>query len=634
MFKRTLIISLLLVTIALSANPTLSIQTQLNQNSYNVGDTLVLGITVVIPVEYHLYSNPLGPGIGKPLKLSTAPLRGIRWLSAKADSSEKYITEGFEDEWTWSWQDEVNFFITGVVTDSSEGTIDGQVELDGLICKTACVPVSNVVKFSVNLTEKELDEVSFENNSYLFVQFKKATEFPVDITNSVSQAQSAAVSPFAKSTGFEIQQTIFEAEDSQPTEWDYSPQESKRNFSIGLGLLFAFIAGIILNFMPCVLPVLGIKIISFSKGRTGSKSEAIVHSLAFAAGMIVVFFLLGTLAAFAGMSWGEQFQNPVFIVVLVSLMFVFGLGMFDLFIILVPSKISAMDMKHDTTGLWGNFLKGAFATVLATPCSGPFLGATLAWAVTQPKLTIYLIFLTLGAGMASPYILLASSTRLSKIIPKPGAWMEDFKHILGFFLFGFAVYLMVGLPRDWVLPTVGILVAVGASVMLYTRVAPFGSSLVKKLLGLIFSILIIFAGYHLSFTVLYSMTSEAAGINAEKDGTVKWHNFDAAELQAAHARGQNVIIDFTANWCMNCQFNKISIYHTEEMEELIAEKEIYTIKADLTNDNPTAESLMKMLGSQSVPFFAIFPAENWKEPIIMRDILKKKTVFDELKRLK
>jgi len=333
------------------------------------------------------------------------------------------------------------------------------------------------------------------------------------------------------------------------------------------------------------------------------------------------------------MSWGEQFQNPTFIVVLVSMMFVFALGMFDLFIIFVPNKISEMDMKQDTSGFWGNFAKGMFATILATPCSGPFLGATLAWTLTQSKLTVYLVFLALGIGMASPYILLASSKRLSRIIPKPGAWMEDFKYILGFFLIGFAVYLMIGLPRDMVLPTIVLLVALAAAIVFYGRVAPFGVSKLRKSVSLLLSLLLVYGGFHVGFKTIYLQFSEEKATAAEHASTVSWESFSVEILEQAHAENRSVMIDFTANWCMNCQFNKVNVYHTEEVEKLIKEKNILAIKADLTEDNPTIESLRNHLGSRSIPFLAIFNGDTPNTPVVLRDLVSKKRVINELQRL-
>jgi thiol:disulfide interchange protein DsbD len=350
--------------------------------------------------------------------------------------------------------------------------------------------------------------------------------------------------------------------------------------------------------------------------------------------MIFVFLVLATLAAFAGMSWGEQFQNPIFIVVLISIMFVFGLGLFDFFLIINPPGISKIGNSVAPKGFLGNFFNGVFATVLATPCSGPLLGATLAWSVTQSKLTTYLIFLTLGLGMAAPYVLLASSQKLSAFIPKPGIWMINLKHTMAYLLLGFAVYLMIGLPTSWVIPTVGLLVVIAAAISLYGKIVPFGAPWQRKGVGLLVVIVMLVAGWHVNFNIILAMTSTEHAAKMELESEMQWHTFDAKDLKEAHSRGQNVIIDFTANWCMNCQLNKIRVYYSQEVENLIKEKNIYAIKADLTTNNTEIEALLKSLGSNSIPFFAIFPGDNWQEAIIMRDIVSKKAVIRELQKLK
>ncbi len=597
-----------------SKDDTLIISTGVDRVSYAAGDTVTVSLNITIPEGHHLYANPLGPGVGRPVTVTPGISNGITWLGALQQKPEKYLPVGMEDQWVWSWHNATTLFVKGVIGESAPAELNISLAVKGLICKTACIPVATTVTHTVavNGSSKEISEV-FKDNKKIY---DEAIPMPLEGVSVLAEVNQEAPAPSA-----EIPQ------------WTYTPQENERELNLVWALIFAFIAGLILNFMPCVLPVLGIKILAFSKGRTGSKKTALIHSIAFAAGMISIFLVLATLAAFAGMSWGEQFQNPVFIVVLVSMMFIFALGMFDLFIIFVPNKIAEMDIKQDASGFWGNFAKGMFATILATPCSGPFLGATLAWTLTQPKLTVYLVFLALGVGMASPYVLLAASKRLSRIIPKPGAWMEDFKHIMGFFLLGFAVYLMIGLPRDMVLPTVALLISLAAIIMFYGRLAPFGSKWRRKTVALILSFLLVYAAYVISFKKIYPMLSEENVTAAEKESVVKWQPFSVEAIEQAHAEGRNIMIDFTANWCMNCQFNKLNVYHSKEVEELIIEKNVLAIKADLTEDNKLIESLRNHLGSRSVPFLAIFNGDNHKAPVVMRDLVSRKNVVNELKKM-
>jgi thiol:disulfide interchange protein len=400
--------------------------------------------------------------------------------------------------------------------------------------------------------------------------------------------------------------------------------------NLPVAVVLAFLAGLILNVMPCVLPVLGIKILAFAEGRARSRRETVLRSGAFAAGMMAVFVGLATLAAVAGFSWGQQFQTPAMLAGIVILIVIFALGMFDTYIIPVPSRLAALG-ETGGKGYLGDGLKGMFTTILATPCSGPLLGATLAWTLRQPTMVIYAVFIAIGAGMALPYVLLASSSRLARLLPKPGPWMEDFRRVMGFLLLGFAVYLMTGLPRDMVVSTVGLCVAVAFALFLYGRVAPFGTGPGRKAAGAATALLIVAFGWYVMVDLWYGSISERARASTAR--TIRWEPFTPKRLTEAHMSGRHVVIDFTAAWCMNCQFNKVSVLHSDKVAGLIEEKEVLALKADITRHNAAAESLLHHLGSRSVPFFALFPGDDPYRPIVMRDILRKKRVVEALEGL-
>lgn len=582
----------------------LTLSTKSGGGNLSVGDTVRIALKIEIPEKYHLYSNPLGPGIGKPLQLKLIGDDRVAWFQAKSEAPEKFIPEGMEDLWTWSFEDSAFILFEGLVEKSLTSSYTGTLIVDGLVCKTACIPVYTEHEFTL---EKGTVTTSVTTNTSIPFEFVGS-----DGTKEVDSQVTTAT----KSEGSQPETA------SKVESTDGVTTKEEGGYSIPVALFLAFLAGVILNFMPCVLPVLGIKILSFSKGREGSKMDSILHSIAFAVGMILVFLILASFAAFAGMSWGQQFQNPIFMISVISMIFVFALGMFDVFIILVPSKVSEMEMKSSKDNLWGNFLKGVFATILATPCSGPLLGATLAWTLTQPPSVIYLVFLFLGLGMASPYILLASSDRLSRLVPKPGAWMDDFKHFLGFFLFAFAVYLLSTLRLGLVIPTVGLQVVLAFGVILYTKVAPFGSSLQRKLIAGIIVLVIIVGGVHLNYNVLFN-----------NDKEIVWNGFSQEEFDNALIAKEDIIIDFTAKWCLNCQTNKGAVYNTDRMKGLIKDKNIYAIRADLTQKNDAAEKLRDKLGSRSIPFLVLIPKGDTSKAVRLRDIVTPGQVYGTIDEL-
>ena len=195
--------------------------------------------------------------------------------------------------------------------------------------------------------------------------------------------------------------------------------------------------------MPCVLPVISLKVYGFVKQAGEDPVRVRLLGLSFGAGILFVFLVLAGFAAKVGLGWGQQFQSDRFLVAMIALLVVFALGMFDVYIIRLPGFVSTANAATaQSEGLAGSFAKGMLATVLATPCSGPFLGATLTYALTQPPLWIFTIFTSIGMGMASPYVLLALNPNWMKILPRPGEWMNTFKEAMGFLLLGTAIWLL------------------------------------------------------------------------------------------------------------------------------------------------------------------------------------------------
>lgn len=617
--------ALLLLAIAcISATEDITVTVTLDKPAYVAGDTVVTAIEFRIPSGYHLYGNPLGPGIGKPLVLRPHGKSAIVWIGARKTPPEKY--QPTIGGWVWAYRRSATFFAAGVVPLHATGpALADTLVLDALICHMACVPIRRTIPLAVPLVESRESGRSFSGRRELADLYDHSEEMPLGrrptTLLTTGSTQLTGLDPgVITSTG---------SADGQTTpQWDYEPGETVKQLGPALAVLLAFLAGIILNVMPCVLPVLGIKIISFAQGNEGSRRTALLRGLAFSAGIVTVFLLLASLAAFAGFSWGEQFQNSAMLVGIICVIFVFALGMFDLFTIMVPSGFAKVKGSADgRQGILDDFVKGMFATVLATPCSGPLLGATLAWTLTQSPLVVYVVFAGIGLGMASPYVLLSASPRLARLLPKPGAWMEDFKHVMGFLLLGFAVYLMTGLPTNLVIPTLSLCVFLAFAVVLYGRVAPFGSRGSRKAVAVLAAAPIALAGWYIGFGHTH-VALHGRGVAGEN--RIAWEDFSPRLLTEAHASGRHVVVDFAANWCMNCQYNKVAVLQSREVSELVGRKGILMIEADLTQENPDAESLLHHLGSRSVPFLAIFPGDDPFHPVIMRDVLSRKRVLRAL----
>ena len=301
-------------------------------------------------------------------------------------------------------------------------------------------------------------------------------------------------------------------------------------------LIMGFFGGLILNVMPCVLPVIGLKVMSFAQQAGESPARVLWLNVCFVAGLIFVFMVLAALAAFAGWGWGAQFQRPEFGIALALIVFVFALSFLGVWEIPIPGFVGSgtAAAAAQQEGPAGAFAKGLLTTLLATPCSGPLIVPTLAWAVTQPKPVIFATFFSMGLGMGAPYLLAGLSPGLLKLLPKPGPWMETFKQVMGFVLLATVVWIFSFLDQDHFLPTLALLFAAWAACWWMGRIpltAPAGDRWRGYVTAAVFTGV---AGF-LAFS--YLTPQEELG-----------QPFSLAKLNELQQRGRTVFIDFTADW--------------------------------------------------------------------------------------
>jgi thiol:disulfide interchange protein len=303
-------------------------------------------------------------------------------------------------------------------------------------------------------------------------------------------------------------------------------------------LALGFLGGLILNLMPCVLPVIGLKIMSFAQQAGESSSRILWLNVCFVAGLITVFMGLAALAAFAGWGWGAQFQRPEFAIALALIVFVFALSFLGIWEIPIPGFVGSGSAAKaaQKEGPAGAFAKGVLTTLLATPCSGPLIVPTLAWAVTQPKPSIFAVFFSMGLGMGAPFLLIGLSPGLMKFLPKPGAWMETFKEVMGFILLATVLWVFTFLDKDYFVPTLALLFASWAACWWVGRI-PLTAELGDKLRGYLVGI--VFAGV-LGFVAFSTL--------GPKPGAPQWAEFSPETLASLRDSGTTVLVDFTADW--------------------------------------------------------------------------------------
>lgn len=380
--------------------------------------------------------------------------------------------------------------------------------------------------------------------------------------------------------------------------------------SIAYYVLLAFVGGIILNLMPCVLPVIGLKVMSFVQQSGHSRTHALVLNVWYAAGIISVFLLLGFLAAWIGLSWGGQFGSTGFTVTLAAIVFAMALSLLGVWEIPIPGFFGSGAIQDVAAkeGPFGAYVKGAITTVLATPCTGPFMASAIAWAVTQSMATTLIVFGTLGLGMAFPYLLIGVFPELLRFLPKPGAWMETFKQVTGFILLGTVVFILSFMEPTAVVPTIALLLGIGAACWLVSR-TPLTAKLSDRLQSWAFAGAVILLASVVSFGWLYG-----------DDERVAWQPFSLESLQqVAVEEGKTVMVDFSAEWCITCKALEKAVLHTDSVEKAIAASGAVTMYADYTDYPPEIEKTIRALKSNGVPVIAIFPGDRPYEPIVFRD---------------
>lgn len=402
--------------------------------------------------------------------------------------------------------------------------------------------------------------------------------------------------------------------------------------SFGVYLLFAFIGGLILNVMPCVFPVLGIKIMSVVQQAGEDRRRVLLHGLAYTFGILLCFWALGGLVISLGKAWGFQLQSPDFVFGLAAFFLVFALNMAGLFEIGASAVGVGADLQAKQ-GLSGSFFSGLLATVVATPCSAPFLGPALGFAVTLPALQALLMFSCIGLGLASPFLLLSLMPGLVAKLPRPGAWMESFKQGMSFLLFGtvaFLVWVLTGMVEGQpLLFTLLGLVVIALGCWIYGRWSLPHKPTRTRRLAVVLALVALAGGLALGWPQVEKGAPGPAGSHVENGLT--WQAWSPEKLAELRAAGQPVYIDFTAKWCLTCQVNK-RVYKDAGLQKLIDEKKVVLLKADWTNEDPRITEALSALGKAAVPVNVLYqPGQD--APVILPELLSVDNVSAALAQL-
>ncbi|MCW5548036.1 MAG: thioredoxin family protein [Opitutaceae bacterium] len=399
-------------------------------------------------------------------------------------------------------------------------------------------------------------------------------------------------------------------------------------------LALAFIGGLILNLMPCVFPVLGIKILGFVNQAGSDRRKVVMHGLTFTLGVLLSFWVLaGALAILrAGgdqLGWGFQLQSAGFVFALTVLLLVFALNMSGVFEFgLGATGVGAgLQMKD---GYAGSFFTGVLATVVATPCSAPFLAPALGAALALPTTESFVIFTAIALGLSAPYLLLSLFPAAIKVLPRPGAWMETFKQFMAFPLYatvGYLVWVLAGqVSEPAFLITLFSLVLIALAAWFYGRWNAPGASAGRARFGLASGTALLAAGLWLGWPAAPAQ----AAAEGETGYTLTWEDWSPAAVEKYRAEGRTIYVDFTARWCFTCQTNKAAVFGSAEVLRYFAEHNIVALKADWTNKDPRITTELAKYQRSAIPFNLIWlPGRT--EPVILPELLTPGIVLDALK---
>ena len=596
--------------------------------------TIDLGYKFIFTPGWHTYwINPGdsgGPPVFQSKQIEGWKINQNLWPGPQTIEYPPLMTYGYENE--------VVFPFNLEITDLKDNETD--INIKFLVCDDICVPeeanLKLILKNKILNIEERPDELkkwtklvpvrgppdlkaSIQNNqikisadlidrvSYFFPYDDQVTDFSAKQNFSDSTLSFAALDSFnGKVNGIISTESGFFEIDEQ-----VSLQKSVQQSGISLltAIIFALIGGLILNLMPCVLPVIALKALSLVKNANESRSSVTMNASAYVFGVILTFMIIASLLiSFKNtgelIGWGYQLQSP-FIVTLLCLL-IFSIGLILVANIDIFSSAGKLERFNKGSGLVNSFLTGTLSVIVASPCTAPFMGAALGFALIQPDIYSYLVFLSLAVGFALPYFLIAIFPSLVNFLPKPGQWMESLKQLFGFMMFGAAIWLL------WVLAN-----QVDANSLLIVMVGLFLSGFILWLQKINFKHLIKTA-LILVFVYGYSLVNWdfKENVGTKDNDSVAWSLEREIDLRDGN---KSYFINFTAAWCITCQVNE-AIAFTDDLMETFVDKDITYLKADWTNRNATIAKELEKYNRSGLPVY-VYWNKNLDEPMVLNELL-------------
>ncbi|MFD1093683.1 protein-disulfide reductase DsbD family protein [Providencia vermicola] len=408
-----------------------------------------------------------------------------------------------------------------------------------------------------------------------------------------------------------------------------SPNEAGSAISLWQVVLFAVVGGLILNLMPCVLPVLAMKLGSVLMVPQGEQKTIRRQFLLSSSGILVSFWLLALLMTLLrvgqqAVGWGIQFQNPWFIGFMVLVTALFTANLFGLFEINLGSKANTRLATAGGQGNSGHFWQGVFATLLATPCSAPFLGTAVAFALAAPMSELWLIFTALGIGMSLPWLLISAFPAIAKLLPKPGTWMLKLRAVLGLMMLVSSLWLI-----SLLIPHFGATYSTAIAMTFLVLLVVF-IAIKKGIKAAIFPLVLftLFAG-----TFIWMTQGQQAGSRSLVKDTVNWQPLTEQAITDALAQNKRVFIDVTAEWCVTCKANKYNVLLRDDIQQLLGEPDVVALRGDWTKPSPEITAFLQKRGQVAVPFNQIY-GPNLADGEVLSTILDRESLISVMNQAK
>jgi suppressor for copper-sensitivity B len=640
------------------------------------GKDAEIGVEVRIDPRYHIQSAYAEKGLIA-AALEVKPVSGLTFGKVHYAKAKDIAAPPGNDTPTLSVYEGTVYFLVPVTVnaDAAPGERTVELSLTSQACddKTCDAPTTKQLKVPVKIAAAGANQSS--PDAALFEAAHKQEFGPLLSASTTTKPDNVttttSVTALPAGPGRPVHLLSTEEQLALIAQRNYQPfNAAEHEHSVAAIFLLALVGGLILNVMPCVLPVIPLKALSLVQQAHGDRRLAVVHGLAFTAGVITLFIALAVLLRGFGLFYGQQFQSPVFLITMTMFVVALALSMLGVWTINPPQIVYKADAifseaasggsgmqvpptagidyagpatpqhRSPAAAYVGSFGNGLMATLLATPCSAPFLGGVLAWALVQPAWLTAIALATVGLGMSLPYLLLAIFPGLLSRFPRAGRWSELLKQGLGIVMLGVAVYLVTLVPNVQLWPWVligGVVTALAcwgwgqipSPAMNPARI--WTIRIIVLAIGLLLGLGVYKVGAAIarSNTAMMARASSDSVILPEKF-TGEWLPFNVALVDEALKDGRPVVVDWTADWCPNCHALEALVLSREAVQQAFAGRNAVLLRADLSADNPPATALNHKLGGEAIPVLAIFSPSRPTEPVVLRDSYSQARVIGEV----